>query len=82
MALVALSIDAMLPALLDFGRDLAAAQRNVAQLVVTALLLGLGFGQPLFGPLSDYVGRNPAFCAGFALFMAVCVLSILAPAIG
>ena len=79
MALVALSIDAMLPALPAIGSDLGAAQRNDAQLVVTALFLGLGFGQLLFGPLSDFIGRKPAICAGLALFMAGCVISILAP---
>ena len=79
MALVALSIDAMLPALPAIGNDLGAAQRNDVQLVVTALFLGLGFGQLLFGPLSDYIGRKPAICAGLALFMAGCIVSILAP---
>ena len=79
MALVALSIDAMLPALPDIGSDLGAAQRNDAQLVVTALFLGLGFGQILFGPLSDYIGRKPAICIGLALFMAGCIVSIWAP---
>ena len=79
MALVALSIDAMLPALPAIGNDLGAAQRNDVQLVVTALFLGLGFGQLLFGPLSDFIGRKPAIGAGLALFMAGCVVSILAP---
>ena len=79
MALVALSIDAMLPALPAIGSDLGAAQRNDVQLVVTALFLGLGIGQLLFGPLSDFIGRKPAICAGLALFMAGCIVSILAP---
>ena len=79
MALVALSIDAMLPALPDIGSDLGAAQRNDVQLIVTALFLGLGVGQLLFGPLSDFIGRKPAICAGLALFMAGCIVSILAP---
>ena len=79
MALVALSIDAMLPALPAIGSDLGAAQRNDVQLVVTALFLGLGFGQLVFGPLSDFIGRKPAIAAGLALFMAGCIVSILAP---
>ncbi len=79
MSLVALSIDAMLPALPEIGSDLGAAQRNDAQLVVTALFLGLGVGQLLFGPLSDCIGRKPAICAGLAMFMAGCVVSIFAP---
>ncbi len=79
MALVALSIDAMLPALPAIGSDLGTARRNDVQLVVTALFLGLGFGQLLFGPLSDCIGRKPATCAGLAVFMAGCVVSIFAP---
>lgn len=79
MSLVALSIDAMLPALPAIGSDLGAAQRNDAQLVVTSLFLGLGFGQLLFGPLSDFIGRKPAICAGLAMFMAGCIVSVFAP---
>ena len=79
MSLVALSIDAMLPALPAIGSDLGAAQRNDAQLVVTSLFLGLGFGQLLFGPLSDCIGRKPAICAGLAMFMAGCIVSVFAP---
>ena len=40
MSLVALSIDAMLPALPVIGSDLGAAQRNDAQLVVTSCFWG------------------------------------------
>ena len=79
MSLVALSIDAMLPALPAIGSDLGAARRNDAQLVVTSLFLGLGFGQLLFGPLSDCIGRKPAICAGLAMFMAGCIVSVFAP---
>ncbi len=78
MSLVALSIDAMLPALPAIGTDLHAPQRNDTQLVVTSLFLGLGFGQLLFGPLSDYIGRKPATCVGLVLFMFGCVVSTFA----
>ena len=60
MALVALAIDAILPALPAIGRDLGALRRNDVQFVVTAVLLGLGLGQIVFGPLSDRTGRKPA----------------------
>ena len=79
MSLVALAIDAMLPALPAIGRDLGASHPNDAQFVVTALFLGLGFGQILYGPLSDHTGRKPAIYAGLTVFMAGCLVSIFAP---
>ena len=79
MSLVALAIDAMLPALPDIGRDLAAPSPNDVQLVITSLFLGLGVGQMLFGPLSDRIGRKPAIHAGLAVFMIGCLVSIFAP---
>ena len=79
MSLVALAIDAMLPALPAIGRDLGAPHPNDVQFVVTALFLGLGFGQILYGPLSDHTGRKPAIYAGLAVFMAGCLVSIFAP---
>ena len=79
MSLVALATDAMLPALPAIGRDLGTTDRNDVQFVVTALFLGLGLGQIVFGPLSDRVGRKPAILAGLVLFMAGCLLSVFAP---
>jgi DHA1 family bicyclomycin/chloramphenicol resistance-like MFS transporter len=40
-SLVALSIDAMLPALATIGAELGARQANDAQLILSALFLGL-----------------------------------------
>ena len=68
----------MLPALPMIGRDLGAPHPNDVQFVITALFLGLGIGQMLFGPLSDRIGRKAAIHAGLALFMAGCVVSIFA----
>ena len=79
VALVALATDAMLPALPAIGRDLEAPGRNDVQFVVTAMFLGLGLGQMVFGPLSDSIGRRPAIHAGLLLFMAGCLLSLFAP---
>ncbi len=79
VSLVALATDAMLPALPAIGRDLEAPGRNDVQFVVTAMFLGLGLGQMVFGPLSDSIGRRPAIHAGLLLFMAGCLVSLLAP---
>lgn len=78
MSLVALSIDAMLPALPMIGADLGAGDPNHSQLVVSALFLGLAAGQVLYGPLSDSIGRKPAVYAGLVLFILGCLLSLFA----
>ncbi len=77
-SLVALSIDAMLPALPDIGAELGVAEANDNQLVLSVLFLGLAVGQMIYGPVSDAVGRKPAIYAGLALFVVGCLLSIFA----
>ncbi|WP_145306317.1 multidrug effflux MFS transporter [Gimesia fumaroli] len=77
-SLVALSIDAMLPALTEIGQELGAKAVNDSQLIVTILFLGLAFGQGIYGPLSDTTGRKPAVYLGFSLFLAGCCLSLFA----
>ena len=75
ISLVALSTDAMLPALPFIGGDLGVQNANNNQLVLSAFFLGLALGQLFFGPLSDSIGRKPAIYAGLALFVLGCVLS-------
>jgi DHA1 family bicyclomycin/chloramphenicol resistance-like MFS transporter len=82
MSLVALSIDAMLPALPEIGADLGVINANDNQLVVALLFFGLACGQLLYGPMSDSSGRKPAVYLGFALFFigsAACMLSSSLP---
>jgi DHA1 family bicyclomycin/chloramphenicol resistance-like MFS transporter len=78
MSLTAFSIDAMLPALPQIGSDLNVQNANSRQLVISTIFLGLALGQLFFGPLSDKTGRKPAIYAGYALFLAGALLSILA----
>jgi MFS family permease len=77
-SLVALSIDAMLPALTAIGVELGAREANDAQLILSALFLGLALAQMIYGPLSDSIGRKPAIYLGFLLFIVGCLLSALA----
>ena len=76
ISITAMSIDIVLPALPDIGRDLHAKHPNDPQLVVSMLLLGMGFGQILLGPLSDCYGRKPIIFVGFVIFAFGCLLSI------
>jgi DHA1 family bicyclomycin/chloramphenicol resistance-like MFS transporter len=76
MSLVALSIDAMLPALGEIGRELGAGNLNSVQLVVSVMFLGMAAGQLFYGPLSDSVGRKPALLAGLALYAVGCLISL------
>jgi DHA1 family bicyclomycin/chloramphenicol resistance-like MFS transporter len=78
MSLVALSIDAMLPALADIGRDLGTTDANQPQLVVSVLFLGLALGQIVYGPLSDAIGRKKPIYAGLAIYLIGSVLCVLA----
>lgn len=79
ISLVALSIDAMLPALPRIGSDFGVAQGNETQMVVVALFVGLGVGQLLYGPASDSIGRKPAIVIGNVIFVAGCLVCIAAP---
>ncbi|RME84906.1 MAG: Bcr/CflA family efflux MFS transporter [Caldilineae bacterium] len=80
MALTALSIDAMLPALGQIAADLHVQAANDRQLVVSMIFLGLATGQVLFGPLSDSTGRKPAIYAGLGLYVLGSLLAMAAPA--
>ena len=78
MSILALSIDAMLPALPQIGSDLDVQNPNSRQLVISIIFLGLALGQLFFGPLSDTIGRKPAIYAGYALFIIGALISIFA----
>ncbi len=76
-ALVALSIDMILPALPAIGSALEVERANDNQLVVGVLFLGFGVGQLFYGPLSDSAGRKPAVYLGLGLYLIGCVLAVL-----
>ncbi len=63
-ATVALSIDAMLPALPQIGQELTPDNLNQAQLILTTFVLGMGLGTFFTGPLSDTYGRKSVMLWG------------------
>ena len=78
MALNALSIDILLPALGEIGASLG-APGNDRQLVITAYVFGFGVAQLGFGPLADALGRRRTLLYALAAFLGATVLCILAP---
>lgn len=75
MALTAVSVDLMLPALPQIGRSLG-ADGNGRQLVISAYLGGDALGQVLFGPLSDRFGRKPPLLYGLALYIVGTLIAL------
>tara|TARA_R110002111_G_scaffold86995_4_gene136281 strand:- start:5831 stop:7033 length:1203 start_codon:yes stop_codon:yes gene_type:complete len=76
MSIVALSIDAVLPALPKIGDYLSSVNETDNQKLITAIFLGLGFGQLIFGPLSDSFGRKPMVYFGFGVFVIASIICI------
>ncbi|MCB0155677.1 MAG: multidrug effflux MFS transporter [Anaerolineae bacterium] len=78
ISLVALSIDALLPALPEIGQALGVQRENDNQLIISLLFLGMAVGQMIYGPLSDSTGRKPAIYVGFGLFASGSLLALFA----
>ena len=79
MALNALAIDSMLPALPAIGEALGVASENSRQWVITAYLLGFGVTQIIYGPLADRYGRKPVLMVGLSLYVVFSVLAAFSP---
>ncbi len=75
MALSALSIDTILPAVTIIGEDLGVVKENSAQLVISVMFAAFSFGQLLYGPLSDIIGRKRSFFVGIFIFTIGCIVS-------
>ena len=79
MSLVALAIDALLPAITDISASLHILDTQNNQLLITMIFLGLGFGQLISGPISDSFGRKPIIYVGFIVFVLASFICITAP---
>jgi DHA1 family bicyclomycin/chloramphenicol resistance-like MFS transporter len=79
MALTALSIDVMLPALPQIREQFGLADPNRQQLVITAYVVGFAAGQLFYGPLSDWLGRRAVLLPGIAIYAAASFACFAAP---
>ncbi|WP_417686447.1 multidrug effflux MFS transporter [Roseibium sp.] len=68
MALNALALDVMLPALPDIGAALNIENENDRQQVLVAYLIGFGAAQLFYGPISDCIGRRGILLGGLAVY--------------
>jgi len=79
MALNALAIDVMLPALPYMGEALGVSHENERQFVVGVYMLGFGIAQLAFGPLTDRFGRRAPLLAGLAIYVICAFAATFAP---
>jgi DHA1 family bicyclomycin/chloramphenicol resistance-like MFS transporter len=79
MALNALAIDVMLPALPYMGEALGISNENERQLVVSAYMIGFGAAQLVFGPITDRFGRRAPLFFGVGLYVICAFAATFAP---
>ncbi len=77
MALNALAIDVMLPALPDIGAALDIVNENERQKIVITYLIGFGVAQLFYGPISDRFGRKSVLLGGLGLYTLAGVFSLI-----
>jgi DHA1 family bicyclomycin/chloramphenicol resistance-like MFS transporter len=75
-----ISMDLYLPALPSLTHELGATT-SMAQLTVTACLIGLAVGQLIAGPLSDRFGRRRPALIGVTAYVVVSALCALSPTV-
>jgi DHA1 family bicyclomycin/chloramphenicol resistance-like MFS transporter len=78
MALNALAIDIMLPALQEIGSALGVQDENRSQAILSAYLVGFGAGQLLIGTISDRFGRRSVLLWGLVVYVLAAALCSIA----
>ena len=78
MALNALAIDMMLPALGQIGDELGATRDNDRQLIIVVYVLGNGVAQLFFGPIVDRFGRKRVLMWALGGYILGSALSVIA----
>jgi DHA1 family bicyclomycin/chloramphenicol resistance-like MFS transporter len=77
-SVVAMTIDAVLPALDAISDELAFTGENDRQLIVMLVFVGMGASQVVYGPLSDGIGRKRTAMLGWVVFIIGTLLAMFA----
>ncbi len=78
VAVDALSIDSILPALSNMSHEFGVSERNDRQYIVTSLFIGYAIGVMIFGIASDSFGRKRPIYVGFGIFFIGTIVVIFA----
>ncbi len=78
MAVPAMSIDIILPALPQVRADFAVENANSQQNVIILFMVGFAIGQLFYGPLSDWLGRRQVLLAALLLYVLASIACLLA----
>lgn len=77
MALNALAMDVMLPALPEIGDALSIADPNDRQQILISYMIGFGVAQLFYGPISDAFGRRALLLGGLAVYSLASIGSLM-----
>ena len=75
-SVMALSIDAILPAFKMIGDDLQLSDPNKIQYLISVIFFGFGIGLIVFGPISDTMGRKKPIYMGGVIFFIGTLISL------
>lgn len=76
-----LAMHIVIPVLPAIAENLAVSAGST-QLIITLYLVGVSFGQLIYGPLSDRFGRRPVLIAGLVIYIMSMAAGALAPTLG
>jgi DHA1 family bicyclomycin/chloramphenicol resistance-like MFS transporter len=77
-AMVAMSIDTMLPAIGTIASELGATDPNSRQYIIIVFFAGMTLGTLIYGPWSDSIGRKPAIFVGLGFYAVGALLCLFA----